>query len=189
MRNTRQRGKKLLSILLSAVMVTQMYAMPVQSAFAADGADEQQGEKPESKAPQAAPADEAPSAATEPTPQNAAPSAKESGEYNGNADHKEATTGISVTVYKDKDCSQELGGEAVSGDTPLYGKVNIDFATEEQPALAQPNVKYTFPKNVSFSDQSTQTLYDGNNQVAGTWYIKDGVAYLHYNEDWLRKEH
>ena len=80
-------------------------------------------------------------------------------------------------------------GEAVSGDTPLYGKVNIDFATEEQPALAQPNVKYTFPKNVSFSDQSTQTLYDGNNQVAGTWYIKDGVAYLHYNEDWLRKEH
>lgn len=245
MRNTRQRGKKLLSILLSAVMVTQMYAMPVQSAFAADGADEQQastvearagdestpdddsqnaddqavvepapstddqqgdaapaeeqksdepadeqqGEKPESKAPQAAPADEAPSAATEPTPQNAAPSAKESGEYNGDADHKEATRGISVTVYKDKDCSQELGGEAVSGDTPLYGKVNIDFATEEQPALAQPNVKYTFPKNVSFSDQSTQTLYDGNNQVAGTWYIKDGVAYLHYNEDWLRKEH
>lgn len=189
MRDTRQRGKKLLSILLSAVMVTQMYAMPVQSAFAADGADEQQGGKPESKAPQAAPADEAPSAATEPTPQNAAPSAKESGEYNGNADHKEATTGISVTVYKDKDCSQELGGEAVSGDTPLYGKVNIDFATEEQPALAQPNVKYTFPKNVSFSDQSTQTLYDGNNQVAGTWYIKDGVAYLHYNEDWLRKEH
>lgn len=80
-------------------------------------------------------------------------------------------------------------GEAVSGNTPLYGKVNIDFATEEQPALAQPNVKYTFPKNVSFSDQSTQTLYDGNNQVAGTWYIKDGVAYLHYNEDWLRKEH
>ena len=80
-------------------------------------------------------------------------------------------------------------GEAVSGDTPLYGKVNIDFATEEQPALAQPNVKYTFPKNVSFSDQSTQTLYDGNNQVAGTWYIKDGVAYLHYNENWLRKEH
>lgn len=67
--------------------------------------------------------------------------------------------------------------------------MNIDFATEEQPALAQPNVKYTFPKNVSFSDQSTQTLYDGNNQVAGTWYIKDGVAYLHYNEDWLRKEH
>ena len=189
MRDTRQRGKKLLSILLSAVMVTQMYAMPVQSAFAADGADEQQGEKPESKAPQAAPADEAPSAATEPTPQNAAPSAKESGEYNGDADHKEATRGISVTVYKDKDCSQELGGEAVSGDTPLYGKVNIDFATEEQPALAQPNVKYTFPKNVSFSDQSTQTLYDGNNQVAGTWYIKDGVAYLHYNEDWLRKEH
>lgn len=189
MRDTRQRGKKLLSILLSAVMVTQMYAMPVQSAFAADGADEQQGGKPESKAPQAAPADEAPSAATEPTPQNAVPSAKESGEYNGNADHKEATTGISVTVYKDKDCSQELGGEAVSGDTPLYGKVNIDFATEEQPALAQPNVKYTFPKNVSFSDQSTQTLYDGNNQVAGTWYIKDGVAYLHYNEDWLRKEH
>lgn len=189
MRDTRQRGKKLLSILLSAVMVTQMYAMPVQSAFAADGADEQQGGKPESKAPQAAPADEAPSAATEPTPQNAAPSAKESGEYNGDADHKEATTGISVTVYKDKDCSQELGGEAVSGDTPLYGKVNIDFATEEQPALAQPNVKYTFPKNVSFSDQSTQTLYDGNNQVAGTWYIKDGVAYLHYNENWLRKEH
>lgn len=244
-RNTRQRGKKLLSILLSAVMVTQMYAMPVQSAFAADGADEQQastveaqagdestpdddsqnaddqavvepapstddqqgdaapaeeqksderadeqqGEKPESKAPQAALADEALSAAAEPAPQNAAPSAKESGEYNGNADHKEATTGISVTVYKDKDCSQELGGEAVSGDTPLYGKVNIDFATEEQPALAQPNVKYTFPKNVSFSDQSTQTLYDGNNQVAGTWYIKDGVAYLHYNEDWLRKEH
>ena len=42
---------------------------------------------------------------------------------------------------------------------------------------------------MSFSDQSTQTLYDGNNQVAGTWYIKDGVAYLHYNEDWLRKEH
>lgn len=50
MRNTRQRGKKLLSILLSAVMVTQMYAMPVQSAFAADGADEQQASTVEARA-------------------------------------------------------------------------------------------------------------------------------------------
>lgn len=50
MRNTRQRGKKLLSILLSAVMVTQMYAMPVQSAFAADGADEQQASTVEAQA-------------------------------------------------------------------------------------------------------------------------------------------
>lgn len=49
-RNTRQRGKKLLSILLSAVMVTQMYAMPVQSAFAADGADEQQASTVEAQA-------------------------------------------------------------------------------------------------------------------------------------------
>lgn len=110
--------------------------------------------------------------------------------YNGNSDYREVISGIKVNVYKDDGYSEELASDdVIAPDAHLYGKVFIDFATKEMPTLAQPNVKYTFPNNVKFENDAPQTLYDGNNRVAGSWHIQDGVAYLHYNEDWLRKEH
>ena len=112
------------------------------------------------------------------------------GEYNGNAEYREVTSGIKVNIYKDNEYSQELGpNDAIAPDAHLYGKVHIDFSVKETPTLAQPNIKYTFPNNVKFDNSSFQTLYDGDNQVAGSWRIQDGVVYLHYNEDWLNKEH
>ena len=114
----------------------------------------------------------------------------QSEEYNGNSDYREVMSGIKVNVYKDDGYSEELASDdVIAPDAHLYGKVFIDFATKEMPTLAQPNVKYTFPNNVKFENDGPQTLYDGNNQLAGSWRIQDGVAYLHYNEDWLRKEH
>ncbi|WP_418349483.1 hypothetical protein [Slackia isoflavoniconvertens] len=114
----------------------------------------------------------------------------QSEEYNGNSDYREVMSGIKVNVYKDDGYSEELASDdVIAPDAHLYGKVFIDFATKEMPTLAQPNVKYTFPNNVKFENDGPQTLYDGNNRVAGSWSIQDGVAYLHYNEDWLRKEH
>ena len=107
--------------------------------------------------------------------------------YNEKADYREVTTGISVGIYKDSNYSQPVEStDSFTTDTTLYGKLNIEFSDAQKPTLSQPNIKYTFPKNVSFTNKDTQTLYDGNNKIAGTWYIAGGVAYLHYNEDWLR---
>ena len=111
------------------------------------------------------------------------------GEYQEHAEYREVTTGISVAVYTDPELKNPVGSDPVAGDATLYGKANIDFAFAEQPTLSSPNVKYTFPSNVSFSNKNEQTLYDANNQVAGSWRIENGVAYLHYNEDWLSKDH
>lgn len=111
------------------------------------------------------------------------------GEYQEHAEYREVTTGISVAVCADPELKNPVGIDPVAGDATLYGKANIDFAFAEQPALSSPNVKYTFPNNVSFSNKSQQTLYDANNQVAGSWRIENGVAYLHYNENWLNKDH
>lgn len=161
MKYKRGGGKKFLALLLSVVMVSQMYAMPVQSAFAA-GADEEE---------QAAEADDL---------------ATRAGGYNGTADYREVSSGIAVTVYKDAALSEELGDEPVVDGAHLYGKLNIDFSEDEQPTLASPNIKYTFPNNVNFTNKGEQSLYDSSNNVAGTWRIENGAAYLHYNEDWLR---
>lgn len=170
MKHKRVGGKKFLALLLSAVMVSQMYAMPVQSAFAAAAGEEDQAAKAQQ--------DPGDSAAGELTPR--------AGSYNGTADYREVSSGITVTVYKDAALSEPLGDEPVVDGAHLYGKLNIDFSEDEQPTLASPNIKYTFPSNVNFTNKGEQPLYDSSNNVAGTWRIEDGVAYLHYNEDWLR---
>lgn len=170
MKHKRVGGKKFLALLLSAVMVSQMYAMPVQSAFAAAAGEEDQAAEAQQ--------DSGDSAVDELAPR--------AGNYNENADYREVSSGISVTVYKDAALSEPLGDEPVVDGTHLYGKLNIDFAEKEQPTLESPNIKYTFPNNVNFTNKGEQPLYDSSNNVAGTWRIEDGVAYLHYNEDWLR---
>lgn len=151
-------------------MVSQMYAMPVQSAFAAAADEEGQAA--------GAQQDSGDSAADELIPR--------AGSYNGTADYREVSSGITVTVYKDAVLSEPLGDEPVVDGAHLYGKLNIDFSEDEQPTLASPNIKYTFPGNVSFTNKGEQPLYDSSNNVAGTWRIENGAAYLHYNEDWLR---
>ena len=170
MKHKRVGGKKFLALLLSAVMVSQMYIMPVQSAFAAAAGEEDQAAEAQQ--------DSGDSAVDELAPR--------AGNYNENADYREVSSGISVTVYKDAALSEPLGDEPVVDGAHLYGKLNIDFAEKEQPTLESPNIKYTFPNNVNFTNKGEQPLYDSSNNVAGTWRIEDGVAYLHYNEDWLR---
>lgn len=132
-------------------------------------------------------AGQAESPAASASPASVMPAA--AGEYQEHAEYREVTRGISVAVCTDPELKNPVGSDPVAGDATLYGKANIDFAFAEQPTLSSPNVKYTFPSNVSFSNKNEQTLYDANNQVAGSWRIENGVAYLHYNEDWLSKDH
>ncbi len=169
MKHKRERGKKFLALLLSAVMVSQMYAMPAQSAFAAAAGEEDQAAKTQQESGDIA--------VDELTPR--------AGSYNENADYREVSSGITVTVYKDAALSEPLGDEPVVDGAHLYGKLNIDFSEDEQPTLVSPNIKYTFPGNVNFTNKGEQPLYDSSNNVAGTWRIENGAAYLHYNEDWL----
>ena len=169
MKHKREGGKKFLAFLLSAVMVSQMYAMPVQSAFASqegvDGLSVNEGSA---------------------VVGDIDDQALRSDSYNGAADFREIASGISVTVYKNAAMDEPLGDERVADGAHLYGKLNIDFAEKEQPTLESPNIKYVFPNNVNFTNKGEQPLYDSSNNVAGTWRIENGVAYLHYNEDWLR---
>lgn len=123
----------------------------------------------------------------QPATQNSNGVAVQANEYNPDAESRIVTQGLSVTIYKDKGCNDSLGDEAVSADTVLYGKVNIDFSSSEAPTLASPNIAYKLPADqIDAPNQGPSTLYDSGNNVAGTWSIKDGVAYLKYNEDWLR---
>lgn len=123
----------------------------------------------------------------QPATQNSNGVAVQANEYNPDAESRIVTQGLSVTIYKDKGCNDPLGDEAVSADTVLYGKVNIDFSSSEAPTLASPNIAYKLPADqIDAPNQGPSTLYDSGNNVAGTWSIKDGVAYLKYNEDWLR---
>lgn len=169
MKHKREGGKKFLAFLLSAVMVSQMYAMPVQSAFASqegvDGLSVNEGSA---------------------VVGDIDDQALRSDSYNGAADFREIASGISVTVYKDAAMDEPLGDEPVVDGAHLYGKLNIDFAEKEQPTLESPNIKYVFPSNVNFTNKGEQPLYDSSNNVAGAWRIENGVAYLHYSEDWLR---
>lgn len=106
-----------------------------------------------------------------------------------NADFREVSQGVTVKIYKDKEHKQELGDEAVTANTKLYGTIDIAYDPAEKPTVSSPNVKYTLPSNIRIDDTNPSTLYDGTtNSVAGTWYIKDGVIYLEYNQEWLKKE-
>lgn len=151
MKHKREGGKKFLAFLLSAVMVSQMYAMPVQSAFASqegvDGLSVNEGSA---------------------VVGDIDDQALRSDSYNGAADFREIASGISVTVYKNAAMDEPLGDERVADGAHLYGKLNIDFAEKEQPTLESPNIKYVFPNNVNFTNKGEQPLYDSSNNVAGT---------------------
>lgn len=81
----------------------------------------------------------------QPATQNSNGVAVQANEYNPDAESRIVTQGLSVTIYKDKGCNDPLGDEAVSADTVLYGKVNIDFSSSEAPTLASPNIAYKLP--------------------------------------------
>lgn len=106
--------------------------------------------------------------------------------FNGDADPKLVTRGLSVTLYKDASHEHELGDDEVTSDATLYGKIGIDFASDEMPTLDHPNIKYVFPDNVDVKDIPKSALYDAQNNRAGTWYVKNGIAYLNYSETWLK---
>ena len=109
--------------------------------------------------------------------------------YNPNAEPIKLGDGshssISAGVYKDADLKNPISSdEKLSTDQQLYGQIKIKFASDERPTLEHPNIAYDLPSNVEVKNQGPFTLYDGTKE-AGTWEIKDGVAYLHYNESYL----
>ena len=203
--------KRAFALLMGALLVWQMFGVDVTSALAegvgqavtelaettvaadasASGADEASTEAAALPATDEA---EAVSASTEPAVDGAdAVTSVEQLETDesraANSDYREPTTGITVKIYKDKDHKQELGDEPVTANTKLYGTIDINFATSEKPTVSSPNIKYVLPSNLRFDDTTPAQLYDGTtNSIAGRWYIKDGVVYLEYNEDWLKKQ-
>ncbi|MDO4848657.1 MAG: FctA domain-containing protein [Coriobacteriia bacterium] len=259
-------GKKALSVLLSAVMVAQMYASPVQTAYAqaAENAAQEQltqalEESPNNSDDADAQSDEA---EVQPVDNGQTGAADEQSEYNENsvtpplssdedgvsdgevadqgasgnderasesnsaepvasifnndaaaADNGEvngAEEGIAladadgaynpdadpvlidensgtltVSISYDSAGTKPCNGEAITADTTLYGKFNVDFAANKLPTLAQPNVYYEIPGEITVADRDAATLYDSNNRAAGTWEIKNNKVVIKLSEEWL----
>ncbi len=91
----------------------------------------------------------------------------------------------SSTLYKDAAHSTPLDSTAIAANETFYATMNVQFQEGYRPTLSSPNVSYTFPSNLKVADMPETNLQDGNT-IAGTWYIKDNVAYLKYNEDYLK---
>lgn len=115
--------------------------------------------------------------------------ASESSTYNPQAEPiwlgDGSTSEIAACVYSDKSCKHPLDrNKKYPINQTLYGKITFDFDESERPTLEQPNIAYRLPDNVEVSDRGPNPLYDGAT-LAGTWEIKDGVAYFHYSESYL----
>lgn len=96
-----------------------------------------------------------------------------------------STSEIAACVYSDKSCKHPLDkNKKYPINQTLYGKITFDFDESERPTPEQPNIAYRLPDNVEVSDRGPNPLYDGAT-LAGTWEIKDGVAYFHYSESYL----
>ena len=92
---------------------------------------------------------------------------------------------ITAVIYSDKSCKHPLDkSKRYPSNQTLYGKITFDFDESERPTLEQPNLAYRLPDNVEVSDRGPNPLYDGAT-LAGTWEVRDGVAYFHYSESYL----
>lgn len=115
--------------------------------------------------------------------------ASESSAYNPQAEPiwlgDGSSSEITADIYSDKSCKQPLDrSKKYPSNQTLYGKITFDFEDPERPTLEQPNIAYRLPDNVEVSDRGPNPLYDGAT-LAGTWEIKNGVAYFHYSESYL----
>ncbi|MBW3093360.1 hypothetical protein KIH79_10595, partial [Bifidobacterium sp. 82T10] len=109
------------------------------------------------------------------------------GAYNPDEPAVQVTSGVTVTVYKDKNHTEKFDQDKDKADIgqTFYGQISFDFTDEQKPTLGSPNRSYTFPSNIKVKDKKSSPLYDGDGNVAGTWEIKGGVVTAHWNEDWL----
>lgn len=107
--------------------------------------------------------------------------------YNPKVSSVEVTSGVTVKIYKDKNHTQPFDPDndvAAVGQT-FYGNISFDFSDKEKPTLDSPTRSYTFPENINVKDVKESTLYDADGNVAGTWWISNGVVSAQWNEDWL----
>ncbi|PLS30755.1 hypothetical protein Uis1B_1337 [Bifidobacterium margollesii] len=98
-------------------------------------------------------------------------------------------TKVTVKLYRDKDHMDPFDSTADKlkvGET-LYGYIEWDWDESEKPTLESPTRFYTFPDNISVRNIEPNDLFDGQGNVAGTWWISNGLAYEKWNEDWLRQ--
>ena len=117
--------------------------------------------------------------------------AVQSSNYNPDADPIYLGSGsestIDAGVYRDKDRTEPLGDTPAAANDTFYGRVSIEFKGSERPTAEHPNIAYKLPSNIKVADQGPNNLYD-ENVLAGTWSIKNGVVYLNYREDYLKKK-
>ena len=109
-----------------------------------------------------------------------------SGTYNPDAAFVDVSAhcDASSKLYKDADHNEELGSAAIAANETFYAQMAVNFQDGYRPTLSNPNVMYKFPDNLKVADMPETNLMDGNN-IAGTWYIKDNVAYFKYSESYL----
>ena len=98
-------------------------------------------------------------------------------------------TKVTVKLYKDKDHLDPFDAavDRIEVGDSLYGYIEWDWDESEKPTLESPTRFYTFPANIGVRDVKPTDLFDGQGNVAGTWWITKGVAYEQWNEDWLRQ--
>ncbi|KAA8830799.1 Spy0128 family protein [Bifidobacterium tissieri] len=98
-------------------------------------------------------------------------------------------TKVSVKLYKDMEHMAPFDStvDKLQVGGTLYGYIEWDWDDSEKPTLESPTRFYTFPDNIGVKNVNPSELFDNQGNVAGTWWITNGVAYEKWNEDWLRQ--
>ena len=110
--------------------------------------------------------------------------------YDAGADPVEVTpaSGNTVATYSyDKEGANTWNGEAITSGDELWATVTTVFNSDSKPTLAHPNVCYTFPAGIAVESQGSQTLFDSNNSVAGSWEISNNQVILRFSDTWLNE--
>lgn len=110
------------------------------------------------------------------------------GAYNPNAPHIaiDDFTSYGMEVKITYDGERAWQREAITPDTEMYGEIeggiNEGVLTPETPRL-----HYVFPSNITVPNVGDTELYDESGAHKATWSISNGVFYITYAEEWLRK--
>lgn len=131
-----------------------------------------------------------------PEPTDGIPSTSNSSNSNDVSQDGQEVTGnskseIRVNLFKDANHQQPLENtdKVQVGDT-IYGHIVWDWDESEKPTIGDNIRYYTFPKNITVKDvgsaKNPKNLYDARGDLAGGWWITDGVVYGKWNEDWLK---
>lgn len=97
----------------------------------------------------------------------------------------ENTADVTVELYTDENRKVPLGNTAVLSTDTLYGSFSADFRPNHTPSSAQNVAEYSLPSNVKLLKDESGLLYDGLDNVVGTWKCENNKLIFTFDQNWI----